>query len=451
MEYLGQCPKCKGWNTYKEVSQEELQAKAEAVRKPGQNDESRAVPITEVEITSHQRMSTDMSEFDRVLGGETPVTGIVLPSLQLLAGDPGIGKSTLLVKCGGNIARSKGNVIYVTGEEDKSAVTARAMRVDAMHPNLHLMATYHIEYVEAEVARLEPWLLIVDSTQTMKMPDIDSDLGSERQVKGLAHFLRRLVNDKERAHAMSALLVGHVTKDGQAAGPKTLEHLVDATLYFEGDKERSLRTLRADKNRFNSTSDIGMMEMTQAGLQDITSPSNHLLAQRLAGAAGSVVIAACSGGMNSRRSVLVEVQVLIGNKELPRRQLNVTGLSIPRVALMCGVLARKTEVELEPCELFAGTVGGLAIEERAADLGVAVAIASAVEERPVHDDVVVFGEVGMMGEVRDVPQVIPRLKEAASLGFRRAIVPPLKELEPIDGIELVRVSTLSQAIEAALV
>jgi DNA repair protein RadA/Sms len=447
LEYKGQCPntsKCGRWNCLEEKDPSEVIA-AETEE---QEDASRAKPITEIASVVDRRFSSGIAEADRVFGFSGGVAGIVFPSLVLMAGDPGIGKSTVLLQMGANVARDVGPVLYATGEESTSALSARAERLGHKHDRLHVMATNHLEHIDAEVKRLRPRLLIVDSTQTMGRMDISGEPGSITQVRGLPLYLGPLARTK--GQEMAVIIVGHVTKDGSAAGPKTLEHLVDATLYFEGEKGRTLRLLRSAKNRFNNTQDVGVLEMSEHGLIDVVSPSAHFLAQRRADEPGTVVTSVCSG-TNSRRAILVELQVLIGTTELPKMDVNTSGLDKARVVMMGAVLGRKADVQMPSAALYAQTMGGMGVDERAADLAIAVAIASATRGQSVHSDLVIFGEVGFMGELRDTTQAQVRLKEAAMMGFKRALVPSFKSLEPVDGIELVRAETLAQAVDFALV
>ena len=445
MEYKGQCEHCNKWNCLIETDPSEIiPTDAEAERDP-----TKATPITEIKGNIDKRFSTGIAEVDRVLGTSGGISGIVYPSLVLLAGEPGIGKSTVLLQTGANVARDVGPVVYATGEESQEALASRAARLGVTHERLLVMATNHLEHVDAEVKRWRPRLLIVDSTQTMARMDLSGEPGSITQVRGLPGHLGPLARIK--GQEMAVVIVGHVNKEGQAAGPKTLEHLVDVVLYFEGDKERTLRTIRSpSKNRFNNTQDMGVLEMTQNGLADVVNPSKHFLAQRRPDEPGAVVTSVCQG-TNSRRAILVEVQALLGTTELPKLVVNVSGLEQARVVLMCAVLARKANITVENSALYAQTIGGMDIDDRAADLALSIAIASATTGRPMHDDMVVFGEVDLMGGLRDVPQAQVRLKEAASNGFRRALVPTFRDLDPVDGIELVRAESLAQAVELALV
>ena len=444
MEYKGQCPNCSRWNCLLETDPSQIIEPA----KDGKADEARARPITEVEAVVDKRFSTGIAEVDRVLGTSGAISGLVYPSLILLAGEPGIGKSTVLLQAAANVARTQGPVIYATGEESTPALSSRAERLGAKHERLLVMATNHLEHIDDEVKRVGPCLLIVDSTQTMHRMDLQGDAGSVTQVRGLPLYLGPLARRSGRE--MGVIIVGHVTKDGSVAGPKTLEHLVDATLYFEGETERTIRFLRSTKNRFNNTQDVGVLEMSQQGLIDVVTPSAHFLAQRRADEPGSVVTAACSGA-NSKRAILVEMQVLIGQAELAKLDVSVSGLEKARVQMMCAVLGRKAGIKVDNAPLYAQAVGGMDIYERASDLAIALAVASASENRPVMRDMIAFGEVGLMGELRDTtPQPHLRLKEAASMGFKKAVVPPFRNMEPIEGMELLRAETLAQAVEMAL-
>ena len=446
LEYKGQCPNtaCGKWNGLEEKDPSEIIVPDREV----DQDETRARPITEIASIVDKRFTTGIGELDRVLGSSGDVSGIVYPSIVLVAGDPGIGKSTALLQVALNVARDEGPVIYATGEESAEALSARAQRIGAKHERLLVQATNHLEHIDADVKRFRPRLLIVDSTQTVGRMDIAGEPGSIAQVRGLPMYLRPI--GKTKGQEMAVVIVGHVNKEGAAAGPKTLEHLVDATLYFEGEKGKPMRFIRSAKNRFNSTEDVGVLQMSDRGLVDVLNPSAHFLAQRRAEEPGTVITSMCSG-INNRRALLVEVQVLFGTTELPRLDVSASGLNKARVVMMCAVLGRKAGLKIDNLPLYAQAVGGLDVDERAADLTIAVAIASAARSQPVRSDMIAFGEVGFMGELRDTPQAQLRLKEAVTMGFKKALVPPFKHLEPVDGIELLRAETLSEAIEMALV
>ena len=448
MEHEGRCTGCKRWNTMREVDPSTIKPAGPST---DGYDEKEAYPITEISVVTQRRISMGMPEMDRVLGGEGTNVGQVIGSSVLISGEPGIGKSTLLIQAAANIARMVGPVLYATGEEGIEAVTARAHRVENLHPRLHLMSTTRMELVEAKIKQLQPIALIIDSAQTMLIPGIGGDVGSVNQVKGIGTYVGKIIRAERRDicdHKMCGMIVGHVNKEGAAAGPNTLKHLVDATLEFEGDKDQRLRTLRSKKNRHNNTMDVGVFEMSPLGLVDIKSPSSHFLSQRLKGVSGSVVTATC--GVNNRRAILVEIQVMLMG-ETKRLQISVGGLDMARVRMMCGVLGGKAGVQIGEKELYAQAIGGLSVDERAVDLAVAIALASAKEDRPVREGLVVFGEVGLMGEIRDVPQARLRIQEAAAMGFKAVLVPTLREIEPIEGIELLRAETLEEAIDLALV
>ena len=450
MEYKGQCENCSRWNGLEERDPSQVIVP----EKTGDEDETRARPITEIASVLDRRFSTGIIEVNRVLGVSGDVSGLVYPSLVLLAGDPGIGKSTLLLQVGANVARDSGPdndnrpVLYATGEESTPALASRAERLGVKHERLLLMATNHLEHIDAEVKKHNPRLLIVDSTQTFARMDVPGPPGSVTQVKALPLFLGPLA--RTRGHEMGVILVGHVNKEGEAAGPRTLEHLVDATLYFDGQKEQTMRFLRLVKNRFNNTQDVGVLEMSQQGLVDVLSPSQHFLSQRRPEEPGTVVTAVCNGP-NSRRAILVEVQALVGTTELSKLQVSSSGLNQARVVMMCAVLGRKANIKVDNAPLYTSTVGGMDVDERSVDFSIAVAIASAATGRSVRPDMAVFGEVDLMGGLRDSPQAQLRLKEALSMGFTKALVPTYKNMEPVDGIELLRAESLAQAVEMALV
>jgi len=438
MERAAQC-KCGAWNSHKEV---DLTPGPQLVG--GQeNDETVAAPITSLDVIRDRRYSTGLIELNRVLGGDEHSSGLVYPSVVLLSGEPGIGKSTLVLQAAANVARLGHRVLYATGEESRSAVTARAQRLNAKDDNLFLVADSVLGRIEQQAKEVMPRLIILDSVQTMTLPEIEAEAGSVSQVKGVGNYLPKMA----RTFDASILLIGHVTKEGGVAGPKTLEHLVDATLHFEGEQGRSLRMLRTHKNRFGSTMEVGLFEMAPDGLVDIESPSAHLLAQRRLGQPGSGITAMC--GQNSRRAMLVEVQALVG-LEAQRLQLVATGIDTQRVQMLLAVLDRKARLSVGNKQLFVNVVGGMTIDEPAADLAMTLTLASAVANCPLPEDLVAFGELGLSGELRDTTQAVLRLKEAAKMGFKRALVPPFKGLDDVSGIELVRAETLTDAIEVAL-
>ncbi len=437
MERTGKCPKCDRWNTMKEVDP------TPGAAIDGTQDETRAMPITAIDIKHDRRYSTGLVELDRVLGGDDTIRGLVYPSVVLLSGEPGIGKSTLVLQAAANIARTCGRVLYATGEESRSAVTARAERLGAKHDDLFLVADYQLGRIVDQAKDVRPRFIILDSVQTMMVPEIEAEAGSVSQVRAVGNYLPKMARDFDAG----VMLIGHVTKEGGVAGPKTLEHLVDATLHFEGEQGRAQRFLRTHKNRFGSTMEIGVFEMDANGLKDIESPSMHFLSQRRLGQPGSGVTAMC--GQNSRRAMLVEVQALVG-MDTQRMQLVATGIDPSRVQMLMAVLDRKAKVSAGSKQVFVNVAGGVTIDEPAADLAFTLTLASAILERPLPDDLVAFGEVGLSGELRDTMQAALRLKEAAAMGFKRALVPPFKGLEGMEGIELIRAETLSHAIEVAL-
>jgi DNA repair protein RadA/Sms len=403
------------------------------------------------EITSdvEERLPLLMGEFARVLGG-----GIVPGSVVLIGGDPGIGKSTLLLQVALEMAHRL-SVLYVSGEESERQIKMRALRLlrssngepaaPDMPDDLFLVTETNLNNILEHIAGLHPALLIVDSVQTTYLPELESSAGSVSQVRECASRLRELA----KSSGLAVFLIGHVTKDGAIAGPRVLEHIVDTVLYLEGDRFQSYRLLRSVKNRFGATSEVGVFEMRERGMVEVTNPSEAFLAERMVNAPGSAIAVTMEG----TRPILVEVQGLttptaFGN---PRRTPN--GVDFNRLLLTVAVLTRRAGLHLGEQDIFVNVVGGIQIDEPAADLAVAVAIASSMRDIPVRADTVLIGEVGLSGELRMVGQMVARLREAAKLGFKSAIVPRrLRRFEPWpDDIEVVEARSLKQALQAALV
>ena len=403
------------------------------------------------EITSdvEERMSLSIGEFARVLGG-----GIVPGSVVLIGGDPGIGKSTLLLQVALEMAQSL-SVLYVSGEESERQIKMRALRllrssngepaVPAMPDDLFLVTETNLNIILEHIAELHPALVILDSVQTTYMPELESSAGSVSQVRECASRLRELA----KSSGLAVFLIGHVTKEGSIAGPRVLEHIVDTVLYLEGDRFQSYRLLRSVKNRFGATSEVGVFEMRERGMVEVTNPSEAFLAERMVNTPGSAIAVTMEG----TRPILVEVQGLttptaFGN---PRRTPN--GVDFNRLLLTVAVLTRRAGLHLGEQDVFVNVVGGIQIEEPAADLAVAAAIASSMRDTPLRADTVLIGEVGLSGELRMVGQMVARLREAAKLGFKTAIVPRrLRRVEPWpEDIEVVEARSLKQALQAALV
>jgi DNA repair protein RadA/Sms len=399
---------------------------------------ARPIPLREIEASEEERLRTGIGELDRVLGG-----GVVPGGLVLLGGDPGIGKSTLLLAALDRLAAAVAPrpVLYVSGEESARQVKLRADRLGAAAPNLHLLAETDGTRVLHAAEQLRPAALAVDSIQTQYLPELQSAPGTVTQIREVAARLMAFAKTSETP----VFLVGHVTKDGAIAGPRVLEHMVDTVLYFEGGGAHPYRVLRAHKNRFGSASEIGVFEMKARGLQEVPNPSALFLAERPEDAPGSAVTAALSG----TRTVLVEVQALVAPTGFGTPRRTALGLDPNRVALLAAVLEKKVGLDILPCDLFVNVAGGLELDDPAADLACAAALASSFRDRAIGPRTLVVGEVGLAGEVRAVAQAEARLAEAARLGFTRAIVPAgnARHAEPPGGIDLVGVETVAEALD----
>lgn len=432
---LGKCPSCGKWNTLIET----VIAEEPAIRKKLSTG---AVPsrmpkaIGQIEVDSYVRFTSGISELDRVLGG-----GIVKGSLVLVGGDPGIGKSTLLLQICENASKDK-KILYVSGEESEGQIKIRAERLGVNSENLYLVSETDIEIIIEYINGLKPDIVIIDSIQTMHRNDIASAAGSVPQVREATNILMYAAKQND----ISMFIVGHVTKDGSLAGPRVLEHMVDCVLYFEGDREMSFRILRCVKNRFGSTNEIGVFEMQNVGLCEVRNPSAMLLDGRQENTSGSAVVCTMEGS----RGVLAELQALVtptgfGN---PRRMSS--GVDINRVILMIAVLEKRARVHLSNYDVYINVAGGLKIDETAIDLGLCAAIATGLKDEPIPAEMIFMGEVGLGGELRSVSHLEKRLNEAVKLGFTRAIVPKssLRNVKVPSGIEVSGVKTLSEALKA---
>jgi DNA repair protein RadA/Sms len=408
-KWYGRCPDCGAFNTLLEergVSRGETKAaRAGRPETPG-----RPVRLTEVSAGGADRTKTGLAELDRVLGG-----GVVAGSLVLIGGDPGIGKSTLLLQASRALADAAGSVLYVSGEESAAQVRLRADRLGLEAPELYLLAETELETIETQVAALAPRVLVIDSIQTVYQGALESAPGSVSQVRECGGRLMALA----KATGIAVFLVGHVTKEGALAGPRVLEHLVDTVLYFEGERHATYRVLRAVKNRFGSTNEIGVFEMTDRGLAEVANPSAAFLAERPQGASGSVVLAALEG----TRPLLLEIQALVTPAHFGTPRRMVLGADYNRVCLLLAILEKRAGFPLQSQDVFVNVAGGARCQEPAADLAIALASASSFTERALPADVVLLGEVGLTGEVRAIGGLEPRLREASALGFASGIVP----------------------------
>lgn len=427
--WVGRCPGCEAWNTLVE----EIVATGPGAR-AAQGRPGRSVRLADVESGSEPRFPTGIEEFDRVLGG-----GIVPGSVVLVAGDPGIGKSTLMTEVAALLAPQ--GVLYVCGEESPAQVRLRADRLEVDGSDVRLLAETDVDTILASAEELDPSVAVIDSIQTLYRPDLPSAPGSVAQVRECAALLMR----RAKSSGMATFVVGHVTKDGTIAGPRVLEHMVDTVVHLEGDRHHAYRVLRAVKNRFGSTNEIGVFEMQSSGLKPVANPSEIFLSERNTGASGSAVICAVEG----TRPVLAEIQALVTPTSYPSPQRTADGFDTRRLQLLLAVLEKREGIRLAAQDVFVNVAGGLRLTEPAVDLGIAMAVVSSLRDRALPADTVVIGEVGLSGEVRSVPQLATRLKEAAKLGFRSAVVPAYGLHAGIapQSLELVPVSRLREAID----
>ncbi|MGI6037375.1 MAG: DNA repair protein RadA [Limnochordia bacterium] len=439
-KWLGRCPGCGQWNSLVEEMEPKISPKTPW--SPG-GISSPAQSIDQIEPRGEDRYPTRLHEFDRVLGG-----GIVPGSLILVGGDPGIGKSTLLLQVSRLVAQQEGEVLYISGEESPQQLRLRAQRLGALHPQLLVLAETNVHNIQEQINGIKPNMVVVDSIQTMFRPELDSTPGSVSQVRETAGLLLHMA----KASQIPIILVGHVTKAGALAGPRVLEHMVDVVCYFEGDQHAYLRILRATKNRFGSTNEVGVFQMGSRGLEEIADPSSIFLAGRPRDVSGSVVFPCCEGS----RVLLLELQALVGPAPFggPPRRL-ATGLDHNRVNMLLAVLEKRCGLALQSQDVYFNVAGGLKISEPAADLGAALAIASSFRNREVAFGTLAFGEVGLAGEVRMVNRADLRLKEGLRLGFDKFLIPQgnaeeLKDQIEMRGVAIIPVRSLQEALDYAL-
>lgn len=432
-KWMGQCPGCREWNTFVEEPAEEKRSTHSSASRVGQTVEP--LPLSKVEMTDQERFTTGIGELDRVLGG-----GIVPASLVLVGGDPGIGKSTLLLQVCRNLAEAHHSVLYISGEESMQQIKIRAERIGSFTDDLELFCETNLSDIASVLRKKKPRVVVIDSIQTMYSEDVNSAPGSVSQVRQATALLLQLA----KSLGITIFIVGHVTKEGVVAGPRVLEHMVDTVLYFEGDRHAAYRILRGVKNRFGSTNEIGVFEMQQAGLVEVKNPSEYMLNGRPEGASGSIVTCSIEG----TRPILLEIQALVCKTGfgLPRR--TAAGADLNRVNLLMAVLEKRMGLPLSNYDAYVNIAGGIRMNEPAADLGIVMAIASSYKNKPIAEDTIVFGEVGLSGEVRAVTMPEQRVAEAKKLGFKTCIVPAvaLKSIGKVDGIEVIGVNSVNQAM-----
>ncbi|RAV10226.1 DNA repair protein RadA [Paenibacillus contaminans] len=436
-KWLGKCPGCQAWNSM--VEEVETVVKTQGFQSPHLRTQEKPTSIIHIESAREPRVLTDNQELNRVLGG-----GIVPGSLILVGGDPGIGKSTLLLQTSFALTEKNLKVLYISGEESSRQIKLRADRLEVTSEQLFVLCETNVELILEAVEQEQPDFIVIDSIQTVYHPAIASAPGSVSQVRECTSHFMRIAKTK----GIATVLVGHVTKEGAIAGPRLLEHMVDCVLYFEGERHHSYRLLRAVKNRFGSTNEIGIFEMLESGLVEVNNPSELFLSERPIGVSGSTVVASMEG----TRPVLVELQALVSPTNFPTPRRMSTGVDHNRLSLIIAVLEKRMGMFLQNQDAFLNVAGGVKLDEPAVDLAIAVSIASSFRDKPTEPYDVVFGEIGLTGEVRGVSRVDQRVKEAQKLGFKRVILPEksLKGWTQPKGIEIVGVNTVTEALAQAL-
>lgn len=433
-KWMGQCPGCKAWNSFVEETINQNIVGSTGKKTSVISSKEPAV-LSAVSLSKEDRIEIGIEELDRVLGG-----GIVPGSLSLVGGDPGIGKSTLLLQVCQKLAMQGRKILYISGEESLKQIKIRAMRIGEFTDSLLLLCETNLGIIEETIRKVMPEVVIIDSIQTMYNENVGAAPGSVSQVRESTGVFLQIA----KGLGVSIFIVGHVTKEGTVAGPRVLEHMVDTVLYFEGDRHASYRILRGVKNRFGSTNEIGVFEMRQEGLAEVKNPSEFMLSGKPEGASGSVV--ACS--MEGTRPVLIEIQALVcqSNFGIPRRQA--TGTDFNRLNLLIAVLEKRVGLQIGACDAYVNIAGGMRLQEPALDLGIVMAIVSSYKNRAVDDKTVVFGEVGLSGEVRSVNMMEQRIQEARKLGFTHCIVPRsgMEGLTRVEGIKITPVSNVREAI-----
>jgi DNA repair protein RadA/Sms len=432
--WLGRCPACGEWNTYvEEPIHHETKSKKGSLSSSG----GKPVPLRKVDTVEEKRIETGLEEFDRVLGG-----GIVRGSVTLVGGDPGIGKSTLMMQVA---AKMPGVILYVTGEESAKQIKLRAERLKISSVDtIQLLAETNLDVISECILKLKPNLVVIDSIQTMYRPELESAPGSISQVRESTALIMRIAKTEE----IPVFLVGHVTKEGVIAGPRVVEHMVDTVLQFEGEHHYSYRVLRSMKNRFGSTNEIGIFEMRDSGLREVKNPSEVLLAERNYGVSGSTVVASIEG----TRPILLEVQALVSPTSYGMPQRTSAGFDSKRLQLLLAVLEKRVGFNIGSYDVFVNIAGGVKVDEPAVDLGIAVAIVSSLRDIPTDSSSVVVGEVGLGGEIRTISQIEKRVQEASKLGFKRILIPKnnVKGMKVNGEIEIIAVESVDEALKSIL-
>ena len=432
-KWQGQCPACHEWNTFTEEPVAKITGSA-AVKKAA--SEIRPVRLSEIQTDESQRISSGMEELDRVLGG-----GIVAGSLMLVGGDPGIGKSTLLLQVCHNLTGTGHKVLYVSGEESVQQIKLRAKRIGDFKDDLMLLCETNLELVRSVIEKIRPEIVVIDSIQTMYHEAVSAAPGSVSQVREATNVLMQIA----KGMGISIFLVGHVTKEGVVAGPRVLEHMVDTVLYFEGDRYASYRILRGVKNRFGSTNEIGVFEMRQSGLREVTNPSEYMLDGKPENASGSIV--ACS--MEGSRPILIEIQALVCHTNLPMPRRTTAGTDFNRVNLLLAVLEKRAGMQMSACDVYVNIAGGIRMTEPAIDLGLILALVSSYKDIAIDEKTIAFGEVGLSGEIRSVNMAQQRVQEAKKLGFETVLMPKvsMKALQKVEGIRIIGLETVRDAVQ----
>ena len=435
-KWMGQCPACRQWNT---MSEERITVSAKGGMTKADRKDAVICKMSEISTAKEERVATGMKELDRVMGG-----GIVPGSLTLVGGDPGIGKSTILLQTCRFLGNAGHSVLYISGEESLKQIKLRAERIGTFTDDVMLLCETNLDVIEEVIRKVKPEIVIIDSIQTMYSENVGSAPGSVSQVREATSVLMQIAKGLE----ISVFIVGHVTKEGTVAGPRVLEHMVDTVLYFEGDRHASYRILRGVKNRFGSTNEIGVFEMREQGLVEVENPSEYMLSGRPEGENGCIVTCSVEG----TRPILIEIQALVcrTNFGIPRRQA--IGMDLNRLNLLMAVLEKRLGMSMGDCDAYVNIAGGMRITEPAIDLGIVLALVSGFRNRAIEEDVIAFGEVGLSGEVRAVSQMQTRVSEAKKLGFRTCIVPASCKdgLQNVEGMRLIYASSVTDAIDSIL-